>query len=324
MEFVRHPRLISILFAALACSNACSTAAPERAEHPRLTPQVTMRDEVFHSAALHREMRYRVIWPTSIAPERKLPAVYLLHGAGADWRDWSNDSDVAQQAEAGLILVMPQGDYSYYVNAAGRPADRYEDYIVQDLIADVEANFPAASGRSNRAIVGVSMGGFGAIKLALSHPGIYAFAGALSPAIDAPRRSFSFRRFQQSWEFRAIFGPSGGEARRRRDPFLIARDVPAAQAPYIFLSCGDGEKPAPAESRVRRTSFGTALAIRVSRRTGRPRLEPVEHSALRVVYVPETARRELLKRREPPGSHHLSAEMMLSSAQISSTLSRVV
>ncbi len=58
---------------------------------------------------------------------------------------------------------MPQGDYSYYVNAVGRPNDRYEDYLVRDLPADVEAKFPAARGRCEScAIAGISMGGFGA------------------------------------------------------------------------------------------------------------------------------------------------------------------
>jgi S-formylglutathione hydrolase FrmB len=128
---------------------------------------------------------------------------------------------------------------------AERPDDRYEDYIVQDLLSDVEAKFQAAKGRANRAIVGVSMGGFGAIKIALTHPGLFTFAGALSPAVDVPRREFSLRRIQRSWEFRSLFGPSGGAARRRSDPFQIARDVAPDQAPYVFLACGESESLLP-------------------------------------------------------------------------------
>ena len=64
--------------------------------------------------------------------------LYLLHGGGGGFRDWSNYSDVAGYAERGLILVMPEGNSSYYTNSADRPQDRYEDYIVHDLIADVE------------------------------------------------------------------------------------------------------------------------------------------------------------------------------------------
>ena len=75
--------------------------------------------------------------------------VYLLHGGGGGFRDWSNYSDVARFAEAGLLLVMPEGESSYYTNAVDPPQDRYEDYIVHDLIADVESRFPVATGRAN-------------------------------------------------------------------------------------------------------------------------------------------------------------------------------
>ena len=75
-------------------------------------------------------MQYRVILPEAIATGQKLPVVYLLHGGGGGFRDWSNYSDVAKYAKKGVILVMPQGNFSYYTNSATAPADRYEDYIV--------------------------------------------------------------------------------------------------------------------------------------------------------------------------------------------------
>jgi S-formylglutathione hydrolase FrmB len=66
---------------------------------------------------------------------------------------------------SGLLLVMPEGDDSCYTNSAEKPQNRYEDYIIKDLIADVESKFSACD-RSRRAIVGVSMGGYGAVKIA--------------------------------------------------------------------------------------------------------------------------------------------------------------
>jgi len=109
-----------------------------------------MRDVTFRSAALNRDMQYRVVLPASIAAVAKLPVVYLLHGGGGNFRDWSNSSDSATFAERGLILIMPEGNDSYFVNASERPQDRYEDYIVNDLIADVESKFPVAAGRATR------------------------------------------------------------------------------------------------------------------------------------------------------------------------------
>lgn len=225
-------------YAAVGCHRPHETAA---SDNPRLTPNVRLQDVTFYSAALGRNMQYRVILPTILPPSRKLPVVYLLHGGGGGYRDWSNYSDVAQFAERGLLLVMPEGNSSYYTNSATAPADRYEDYIVKDLIADVEAKFPAASGRNNRAIAGVSMGGFGAVKIGLKYPQLYFIAGGLSPALDVPTRPFSIKRIAQ-WRFHSsIFGPAASQTRRENDPYALAGAADAATAPYLFLSCGDQE-----------------------------------------------------------------------------------
>jgi S-formylglutathione hydrolase FrmB len=205
-----------------------------------------MRDVAFHSVALNRDMQYRVVLPASMARWPKLPVVYLLHGGGGNFRDWSNYSDVARFAERGLILVMPEGNDSYFVNAAERPQDRYEDYIVNDLIADVESRFPVAAGRATRAVVGVSMGGYGAVKLALSHPELFAFAGGISPAVDVPSRPFSIKRIGQWRYHKSIFGPWGSPARRSGDPFVLARTAEPAKTPYLFLTCGEQEGLLPA------------------------------------------------------------------------------
>jgi S-formylglutathione hydrolase FrmB len=233
---------ISVLF----FSTGCRKQPAEAPDHPRLTPNVILRDVTFRSAALNRDMPYRVIMPSSLAPGKKLPVVYLLHGGGGGFRDWSNYSDVGRFAESGLILVMPEGANSYYTNAVDPPQDRYEDYIVHNLIADVESRFPAAPGRANRAIVGISMGGFGAVKLALQHPDLFSFVGGISSAIDVPRREFTLRRLQQSRHYNAIFGPSGSQTRRDNDPFLLARTARPDAAPYFFLTCGEQEGLLPA------------------------------------------------------------------------------
>lgn len=219
----------------------CSNKSEVRHDRPRLTPKVRMQDITFRSASLARDMQYRVIFPNTIANQQKLPVVYLLHGGGGNYQDWSNYSDVAKYAESGLILVMPEGAYSYYTNAADRPEDRYEDYIVEDLISDVESRFPVTGERGKRAIVGVSMGGYGAIKLALVHPELFGFAAGMSSAIDVPSRPFSIKRWGQWKSHRAIFGPWNGELQHKNDPFVLARSVDPKNVPYLFLTCGEQE-----------------------------------------------------------------------------------
>ena len=237
--------LVLLFFSAVACHKE----SPPPPDHPRLTPKVRMQDVTFHSASLQRDMPYRVILPPNVAANQKFPVVYLLHGGGGGYRDWSNYSDVAKFAEQGLILVMPEGNSSYYVNAAARPLDRYEDYITKDLISDVEGRFPAASGRTNRAIVGVSMGGFGAVVLSFKHPDLYAFAGGISSALDVPTRRFSFRRMAQYRGHAQIFGAWGSDTRRENNPYVLANSADPASVPYLYLTCGEQEGLLPANQR---------------------------------------------------------------------------
>ncbi|MGB9122106.1 MAG: alpha/beta hydrolase-fold protein, partial [Candidatus Angelobacter sp.] len=123
------------------------------------------------------------------------------------------------------------------------------DYIVHDLIADVESRFPAAADRAHRGIAGVSMGGFGAVVLALKHPDLFVFAGGLSSALDVPSRPFSIKRVGQYRQHSSIFGPWGSQSRRASDPFVLVRSADPAQAPYLFLTCGDQEGLLPANRR---------------------------------------------------------------------------
>jgi S-formylglutathione hydrolase FrmB len=123
-----------------------------------------------------------------------------------------------------------------------RPSnDKYEDYLVHDLMTDVESRFPAASDRNHRAVVGVSMGGFAAIRMAFTRPDLFAFAGALSPAIDVPSRPFRWRHWQQSLHFRSLFGTEGSTSRQHSDPFLLVQSADPTPAPYLYITAGQQE-----------------------------------------------------------------------------------
>ena len=235
-------RLAFLALALLCLEVACrEEQLPPPIDHPRLTPNVRMQDVNFHSVSLQRGMPYRAILPANLPHNQKLPVIYLLHGGGGGYRDWSNYSDVARFSEQGLVLIMPEASSSYYVNAAERPQDRYEDYITKDQISDVESRFPTASDRDHRAIVGVSMGGFGAIVLGLKHPDLFAFAAGMSSALDVPTRPFAWRRMGQYRAHAKIFVPWGSASRSANNPYQLAESADPATAPYLYLTCGEQE-----------------------------------------------------------------------------------
>jgi len=236
--------LIACLVVALGIAFAWrsrTTPPGPAADHPRVPAGARTVDISFFSPALGRTMQYRVVEPSEMTAA-KLPVVFLLHGGGGTYWDWTNYSDVARFALSGLVLVMPDADESWYTNSASRPRDRYEDYIVQDLISDVRQRFPVLSARSATGAIGISMGGYGAIKIALHHPELFSFVGALSPAVDVPRRGFEPQRAAQWYHYRQIFGPGGSDTRVQNDLFrLISRRVDPRDAPFFYITCGEQE-----------------------------------------------------------------------------------
>jgi len=150
----------------------------------------------FDSRALGGPMRFSIYLPPGYhAPaeaERRYPAVYLLHGVGDDERSWPKFGQVEETmdrliAEGSLppfVVVMPDGVKSWWVDSAdiGGPGD-YGTAVRDDLPDYVEANWRVMTGRDGRFVAGLSMGGFGALRLGFSHPDRYRAIGAMSSAL---------------------------------------------------------------------------------------------------------------------------------------------
>ena len=158
----------------------------------RLAPE-RLREESVQSAALGRAMKYRVLLPSDYdSSQRRYPVLYLLHGLGGDYKDWTTRTNVAEYSRTlPLIIVMPDGENSWYTNAANTPADRFEDYILTDLLTDVAGKYRTINSRHGRTIAGLSMGGYGALKMALKRPGTFAVAGSFSGAFSATHQASS-------------------------------------------------------------------------------------------------------------------------------------
>lgn len=203
-----------------------------------------MRDERVQSAALGRSVPYRVLLPADYGQQaRRYPVLYLLHGLTGGYTDWSTRTRLVEYTRTQpLIIVMPDAGNSWYTNAAGDPSAKFEDFVLADLVADVEKKFDAIASRDARAIAGLSMGGYGAVKMALKRPAQFVFAGSFSGAMPAGHDPEYGRQFGTEFvRMQAIFGPPGSETRRDNDVYALAEAVPPSTAPYVYFDCGTSD-----------------------------------------------------------------------------------
>ena len=180
---------------------------------------------------------YRIVVPT-VAPGECLPVLYFLHGINSSPAEVTQQSEIVRlAAQSRLIVVIPDGKFSYYTNALHKRHARWEDAITQELPRDVAERFPVRGGRDSTGIAGISMGGYGAAKLALKHPDMYSFAGTMSGALEITRRPLSLKRWGQSWRILTIFG-SGTETRMDEDVFVLLAKTADPKNMTWFVSSG--------------------------------------------------------------------------------------
>jgi putative tributyrin esterase len=200
-----------------------------------------LREESVLSAALERSMKYRVLLPENYDRSlQRYPVLYLLHGLGGDYTDWTTRSNVAEYSRSlPLIIVMPDGENGWYTNATDGTA-RFEDYILTDLQADVVKKFRTINSRYGRAIAGLSMGGYGALKMALKRPAAFSVAASFSGAFGASRDGELERLIggAEAERLQRIFGPAGSKTRTENDVFSLAATLKPGGAPYIYIDCG--------------------------------------------------------------------------------------
>jgi S-formylglutathione hydrolase FrmB len=163
------------------------------------------------------------------------PVLYLLHGWSGHYDSWLSKTTLAHHAsEHQLIIVMPEGNNGWYTDSATTPSDKYESYVLEELIPDVDSRFRTIRDRSGRGIAGCSMGGYGALKFGLKHPEMFTLAASMSGALDTTKRTDDESIMQ-------TFGDAGSMVRKSNDIERLAREFPAeriTQLPYLYLDCG--------------------------------------------------------------------------------------
>jgi S-formylglutathione hydrolase FrmB len=186
----------------------------------------------FHSPALLKACSMTVIVPEGSVGTPPFPVCYLLHGLSDDHTSWARHTSIERHvAGLPLIVVMPDGGRGFYCDAVAGPA--YERYLLEDVIGFVDRTFHTIAERQGRVIGGLSMGGYGALKLALKYPQLFCSAVAHSAALDVRRR---IERPEVSEEMRRIFGPAPGGG--PNDPYALAETIDRTLLPALRLDCG--------------------------------------------------------------------------------------
>jgi S-formylglutathione hydrolase FrmB len=170
----------------------------------------------FESKSLGMQERYSIFLPPSYSKNlsRKYPVIYFLHGLNNDETSWTVEryghiqNTLEQMILAGklpeFIMVHPRGDNGFYCNYIDG-LRRYEDLVSQELPAHMEFRYRAAKGRNNRAIAGTSMGGYGALKIAMKYPDRYAAVVGQSPILFPGTNPLELSEDAKSSRFYSFF-----------------------------------------------------------------------------------------------------------------------
>jgi S-formylglutathione hydrolase FrmB len=201
----------------------------------------------------------------------KHPTLYLLHGMSDDHTTWLRRTSVERYvASLGLAVVMPAAHRSFYTDMA--QGYRYWTFVSQELPALARAFFPLSAAREENFVAGLSMGGYGAFKLAFSYPERYAAAASLSGALDIVATFGTLRDPDLLAERRRIFGELSTLQGGKEDLFALARRLvgSATAKPRLYQCCGTGD--ALYESNVRAKEYFQSLGLEVTYEEG-----PGEH-----------------------------------------------
>lgn len=208
------------------------------AVHVYIAGSVQVKTISLESSLVGKALPYEVVLPsgyTLITSRQRYPVLYLLHGWGGRPPGWLAETKLEEYAAGHqLIIVLPEGDNGWYTDSAVVSTDKYESYILQELIPDVDNRFRTITDRKGRAIAGLSMGGYGALKFGLKHPDVFALSASMSGAFDAPQR-------MDDLSIKRTFGEADNPARAANDLFQLARLLPVeriAALPYFYLDCG--------------------------------------------------------------------------------------
>jgi len=212
-----------------------------------------------NSHVLQQVIHYCVYLPAGYdagaAPtlSKRYPVLYFLHGLGDNEQTlfnsggWTLLDDLRNQHKMGdFLIVAPEGRRSFYINSADVSV-RYSDFFLQEFLPHIESKYRVRPGRAGRAISGISMGGYGALRFAFAHPELFSAVSAQSAALitESPQALDSASRTGAplAGVLAAVFGkPINVPHWNDNSPFLLAkRNAAVLKKLAIYFNCGQDD-----------------------------------------------------------------------------------
>ena len=209
-----------------------------------------------NSRILKRAVRYCVYIPSGYdssaakKPPQRYPVLYLLHGLGDNEQTLFNsggwtmlDTLRNQHRMSDFLIVVPEGRRSFYVNSADG-LERYGDFFLQEFMPRIENKYRIQARRAARAISGISMGGYGALRFAFAHPEMFSAVSAQSAALIPETPQQLNAAANAGLPLLGVLGPAFGKPVNvshwnANNPLLLAkRNVAALRKLWIYFNCG--------------------------------------------------------------------------------------
>lgn len=156
---------------------------------------------VVYSNAMHKNLKCVVVLPDAYSSNKSYPVVYLLNGYSGGYRDWLKATNVEKCVdEFGVIAVLADGGYSsWYFDSPIDTSSKYETFVAKEVPQYIDGHYFTIKDREHRAIAGLSMGGHGALYLAIKHKDFFGACAAMSGGVD-------FTPFPNNWDIAKVLG----------------------------------------------------------------------------------------------------------------------
>ncbi len=225
--------MLKLLIAMLLCAVSAQAQAPASAAFDGVSI-ITVPTSNIQTPA-----HAAVVVPTYAYTDStsRYPTVYLLNGYDGNHTDWARNFNLPALADDyGMILVCVDGRDSWYWNSTVNPKMQMESYIVDDLVPYIDATYPTLASADSRAITGLSMGGHGALWLAINHPDIWGNAASMSGGVD-------ISKFPDRWKSKQALGAyaDNPELWRKHTVMYAAENTLQPGQLNIYFDCGESD-----------------------------------------------------------------------------------